>query len=534
VAQTHLPEVIVGLPNICGREAASARFAEPVLAGEAAPPRRRAAGILLHITSLPGRFGIGDLGPAASAWLDVLVRARQTYWQMLPLGPTIYGDSPYACSSAFAGNPNLISPELLVRDGLLHAADLPDTTLPAQAVDYGRVIDLKLRLTAWAWERFNAGAAPQLAAAFDEFCVRHAAWLDDFADFQTFKELHGGRSWLQWPKAAAQRRPDALRHLRRTAAERVKLQKFRQFLFFRQWADLRDRAAALGIRLIGDVPFFVSADSADVWVHAELFALDRHRRPLAVGGVPPDSFSPEGQRWGNPVYRWAAHRDSVFAWWIARLRAALELVDYVRFDHFRGIESCWEIPARSPTAARGRWVKGPGAEMLQALEQALGGLPLLPEDLGVITPEVDGLRQRFGLPSTRILQFAFGPHADRRFVPHRYDRNMVVYTGTHDNDTTRGWFAAMPRRDRRRLRRYLPATESNMAWDLIRAAWASVADLAIVPLQDVLNLGSEARMNVPGTTGGCWRWRFTEHMLRPEALDRLAEWTELYERVGGR
>jgi 4-alpha-glucanotransferase len=491
----------------------------------------RRSGILLHVTSLPSRFGIGDLGPGAWEWLEALARARQTYWQILPLGPTVYGDSPYQCASAFAGNPNLISPELLVGDGLLSAEDIGGVAFPAQEVDYARVIEFKAHLTKLAWERFRGGAAAGLRGAFEEFCTQHAGWLDDFADYLALKQLHHGKNWREWPKALAKRRPVALRSLRRSEGHVVGLHKFRQFLFYRQWTDLRRRAAERGVRFIGDVPLFVALDSADVWVHPKLFEVDRQGHAQAVAGVPPDTFSPNGQLWGTPVYRWEAHRATGFAWWKARMRAAAEQVDVVRFDHFRGLESVWTIPGKSATAATGAWVPGPGAELLEAVREELGGLPVLPEDLGFITAEVEALRLRFGLPSMRILQFAFGGHRDDRHLPDHYDRHIVVYTGTHDNDTTRGWFGALSRRDRWKVRRYVPATEANIAWDLIRLAWSSVADLAIVPLQDVMGLGSEARMNVPGSSGGCWRWRFTKEMLRGPALDRLGEWTETYDRV---
>jgi 4-alpha-glucanotransferase len=491
----------------------------------------RSAGILLHPTSLPSPGGIGDLGPAAHAWVDALARARQGWWQVLPLGPTGYGDSPYQCFSAFAGNPSLISPELLAREGLLQPVDLPAAEGPADRVEYGPVSAARARLTERAWENFRAGAGPQLRPLFEEFCGREAAWLDDFALFMALKEAHGGVSWLEWPRELIFREDEALGRARRQLAGQVGLHRFRQFLFFRQWRALRAHARGRGVRLIGDVPIFVAGDSADVWTHPELFRLDERRRPAAVAGVPPDYFSSTGQLWGNPLYDWDAHRRTDYAWWTARLRAALGQVDVVRLDHFRGFEAYWEVPAGSPTAENGRWVKGPGADLLEALRGALGGLPFIAEDLGVITPEVQELRLRFGLPGMRILQFAFGGAREDRFLPHNYPRDTVVYTGTHDNDTTHGWYASLTAAEKRFLRAYAPGTDGDVAWDLIRLAWASVADLAIAPLQDVLALGTEARMNLPGRPEGNWRWRCRAGSLTDELLDRLAGLTEVYERA---
>jgi 4-alpha-glucanotransferase len=500
------------------------------------PPSARSSGILLHPTSLPGPHGIGDLGPAAYAWVDALARARQSWWQVLPLGPTGYGDSPYQCFSAFAGNPNLVSPDLLVRDGLLEATDVqeaaPDASFPANHVDYGAVIAFKTGLLTRAWERFQAGSAPALVPLLDAFRARQADWLDDFALFMALKEAHGGVSWQQWPEEFILRRPEALQRAREGLAAQVGRHQFTQFLFFRQWQALKDHANGRGLRLIGDVPIFVAGDSADVWTHPELFLLDDRRRPRAVAGVPPDYFSATGQLWGNPLYDWPAHRRTGYAWWVARLRATLAQVDLVRLDHFRGFEAYWEVPAGSPTAASGRWVKGPGADLLDVLQTALGGLPLIAEDLGVITPEVDALRCRFGLPGMRIMQFAFGGARETRFLPHNYERHTVVYTGTHDNDTTFGWYQNLTPEEHRYFRRYAPATDKDVSWELIRLAWASVAELAVTPLQDVLGLGTEARMNWPGRPSGNWRWRFTSDQLTDDLLDGLADMTEVYDRAG--
>ncbi|MHB1424189.1 MAG: 4-alpha-glucanotransferase [Gemmataceae bacterium] len=497
---------------------------------ESARPARRSAGILLHPTSLPAPGGIGDLGPAAYAWVDALVRARQSWWQILPLGPTGYGDSPYAVFSAFAGNPNLISPELLVREGLLDDADFVGVAWPADYIDYGPAIAYKAELTALAWDKFQAGRSQVSRSDFEEFRVREAGWLDDFALFMALKEVHGGLSWHEWPEELILRDPDALQLARQELAEEMDLHRFRQFLFHRQWTALRQYARECKIRLIGDVPIFVADDSADVWTHPELFLLDERRLPKFVSGVPPDYFSKTGQLWGNPLYDWEVHRRDGYSWWTARLQAALAQVDLIRLDHFRGFESYWEVPAGEPTAEKGRWVAGPGADFFQVLRDKLGGLPFLAEDLGVITPRVRQLRHQFELPGMRVLQFAFGGATELRFLPHRHERNTVVYTGTHDNDTTHGWQQTLTEEERHFLHRYAPSTDNDISWVLIRLAWMSVADYAIAPLQDVLSLGNEARMNRPGTPSGNWRWRFRADLLREELLERLAELTVLYER----
>jgi 4-alpha-glucanotransferase len=496
------------------------------------PKRRpaRAAGILLHPTSLPGPYGIGDLGPPAYAWVDTLARARQTWWQVLPLGPTGYGDSPYQSFSSFAGNPYLISPEVLVQDGLLTTENLAGVHFPAERVDYGPVIQLKLHILARAWENFQSGKAASLRPLFEDFCVQQAPWLDGYALFMALKEAHGGASWFTWPRELLRHEAPALEQARRDLSAVVGRQQLGQFLFYRQWGSLKRYANQRGIRLIGDLPIFVSSDSADVWASPEWFLLDDDRRPLVVAGVPPDYFSATGQLWGNPLYNWEALRQSGYAWWVARLRATLRHVDLVRLDHFRGFEAFWEIPAGMPTAEIGRWVKGPGADLFGALRQGLGRLPIIAEDLGLITAEVEALRDQFQLPGMRILQFAFGGATEDRFLPHNYEPNTVVYTGTHDNDTTHGWYATLGERESTFLRRYIGRGDGDVAWDLIRLAWASVADFALAPLQDILSLGTEARMNLPGRPSGNWGWRYTEAMLTPAVLDRLGGMTEIYSR----
>lgn len=493
-------------------------------------PLPRSSGILLHPTSLPTPYGIGDLGPAAFRWLDALARAKQTWWQILPLGPTGYADSPYQSFSAFAGNPNLISPEVLFRDGLLVKGDLVAPGFPEAQVDYEAVIPWKQAVTVRAWENFHAGRAPALRPAFEEFQAREASWLPDFSLYMALKDAHGGVSWQDWPQDLIQREPATLARVRHDLADSVELHSFRQFLFFRQWDAIKAQARNLGIRVIGDVPIFIAGDSVDAWSHPELFHLDEHRRPTVVAGVPPDYFSTTGQLWGNPLYNWPRHEETGFAWWIARLRGVLRQVELVRLDHFRGFQAYWEVRAGDPTAEKGRWVLAPGQALLRALHDALGGLPLIAEDLGVITPEVEALRTRWQLPGMRILQFAFGGAQEDRFLPHRHERNTVVYTGTHDNDTTQGWYEKLTAKERVYLDRYAPNPTEDAAWRLLRLAWGSVADLAIAPLQDVLSLGNEARMNMPGIAGGYWRWRFTEEQLTADHLDRLADMTTLYER----
>lgn len=495
----------------------------------------RSAGLLFHPTSLPGPYGIGDLGPAAYRWVEALAYAKQTWWQILPLSPTGYGDSPYQSFSAFAGNPYLVSPDLLVEDGLLTRGDIAaaqgGARFPAQRVDFGPVIQFKVRLLTQAWAAFKAGAAPALRPEFEQFCAEQAAWLDAFALFMALKDAHGGVSWLEWDAPARLGDAATLARARTERADTLAQHQFRQFLFFRQWSALKRYANGKGVRLIGDVPIFVSSDSSDVWGNPQLFQLDDQRRPKVVAGVPPDYFSRTGQLWGNPQYDWSALQRTGYAWWIARLRAALSQVDLIRIDHFRGFEAYWEIPAGMPTAEVGQWVKGPGAALFTAMQAALDGrLPLIAEDLGIITPEVDALREQFRLPGMRVLQFAFGGATEDRFLPHNYERNTVVYTGTHDNDTTLGWYRSIDERERDFVRRYLGRDGHDIAWDLIRLAWSSVADYAITPLQDVLSLGGEARMNLPGTSSGNWTWRLADGQLTPAVLDRLGELTELYAR----
>jgi len=493
---------------------------------------RRHAGILLHPTSLPGPGGIGDLGESARRWIEWLRQAGCGLWQVLPLGPTGYGDSPYQCFSAFAGNPLLISLEDLVAAGLLADDELAGSPrFPDDLVKFGEVIRFKDRLLDLAAFHFNARATTELKLRYEAFRAEQAGWLEDFALFMALKRAHADRSWTEWEGELGERKPAALAEARRRLAAETEGTRVRQFLFFEQWNALHDLARRTGVRIVGDIPIFVAPDSADVWAHSRLFHLDSSGRPTVVAGVPPDYFTETGQRWGNPLYRWEVMRQDGYAWWMGRLRAALSQVDIVRLDHFRGFEAYWEVPADAPTAETGRWVPGPGAGFLEAVRRELGALPLIAEDLGVITPEVVELREAFDLPGMKVIQFAFDSDADNPFLPHNYTSNAVVYTGTHDNDTSCGWYASAGEVERDYCRRYLRCDGEDIAWDLIRAAWASVANWAVTPLQDVLSLDSRARMNYPGRSDGNWSWRVRTDELTSEAAERLRDMSECYGRL---
>jgi 4-alpha-glucanotransferase len=492
------------------------------------PPGYRSSGILLHISSLPSPYGIGDVGPPARAWVDLLRETGQGWWQALPLGPTGYGNSPYQSLSSFAGNEALVSPQDLIDEDLLCAADTEGRPLPAATVDYDVVIPFKNRLLETALANFVRGARPDLRADFGKFSHDQAHWLDDYALFRALKAKYRDASYLDWPAPLLERNPAALISARRELANEVEQVRFAQFLLSRQWQRLRDHAARKGVRLIGDLPFFVSPDSSDVWANPELFLLDSQHRPRFVAGVPPDYFSAQGQLWGNPVYDWEALRHSGYRLAIDRLRALLRHVDAVRLDHFRGFAAAWQVPAGAPTAQSGQWVPGPGAEFLDAVAKELGGLPFIAEDLGLITPDVGVLRDRFSLPGMRVLQFAFDGKPDNPHLPANYEPNTVVYTATHDNATTRGWFEGLQDGQRRIVWNCLKRrgdSGDEVAWVLIELAWSSRAALAMAPLQDVLGLGSDARMNLPGRAEGNWRWRCTEEMLAAPAFRRLQELT---------
>jgi 4-alpha-glucanotransferase len=503
----------------------------------------RASGILLHPTSLPGRYGIGDLGNAAHNWIDFLASSQQTLWQVLPLGPTGYADSPYACLSAFAGNPQLISLDKLSAEGFLVAADLEDVpAFPPHRVDYGRVIAFKTPLLERAATQFLSRASRQQKRLYKQFAIRNRNWLDDYALFAAAKERHNQSIWYDWDPGIALRKPAAVANWQAKAADRIAVHKVLQFFFFQQWRALKQYANDRGVRIIGDMPIFVATDSADVWAHRDLFFLDELGRPTRVSGVPPDYFSETGQRWGNPLYRWDVMAEQGYQWWISRTLAALQQFDMIRIDHFRGFAAYWEIPATEPTAVNGRWVPGPGADFFRTIRRRLGDLAIIAEDLGVITPEVTDLLQQFGFPGMKILQFAFDQDALRAsfdvtspgwrnpFLPHNYVPNCIAYTGTHDNETTLGWLHSATPAQKKAALEYLGCTEPDFVQTMIRTVLASVANTAILPLQDILELGNEARMNHPGTVGSNWTWRFGQGALTPQLANRLAELTVLYER----
>jgi len=484
----------------------------------------RSSGILLHPTSLPGPFGVGDLGDESYRFADFLAKAGLHIWQVLPLSPTGYGESPYQSLSSFAGNPLLISLEKLADRGYLAARDLEDTPVfPDDIVDFANVIPFKIKLLRKAFGSFRS------SAEFEEFCERERAWLDDFSRFMALKSANGQKAWTDWSNHEAD-------------PQEIELQKFWQWEFHRQWDELKSYCRSRGVRMMGDIPIYVAHDSADVWSNPDLFELNPDGQPAKMSGVPPDYFSATGQLWGNPIYRWDRMQATGYKWWIERFRATLRVVDMVRLDHFRGFEGYWEVPAGESTAINGRWVKGPGAALFEALEAALGKLPIVAENLGVITPEVEALRHRFGFPGMSVLQFAFGtdPQAPT-FRPHNYPREVVAYTGTHDNDTTVGWWQtqgagdstrspADVERERDFTKAYLNSDGREIHWAFIRAVMASVADTVIVPLQDVLGLGNEARMNLPGSTKGNWHWRCRPNALTPQIRDRLKQLTLLYDR----
>jgi len=483
----------------------------------------RSSGILLHPSSLPGPYGIGDLGPQSYRFVDWLASTGCKLWQILPLGPTGYGDSPYQCFSAFAGNPYLLSPDELLADGLVTESDLDELkSLPASRVDFGLLIPKKLDLLQKAFSRFQANPG-QLREAFDYFCAENASWLDDFALFMALKEANGGGAWNGWPEALRSRKKTAMTKARKELAESVMRYSFYQFLFFRQWNKVRKYANEKGIQIIGDIPIFVAYDSADVWANPDLFFLDKSGNPTVVAGVPPDLFSATGQLWGNPLYNWEVHKKENYAWWLSRVNASLKFMDILRFDHFRGFAGYYEIPAEHKTAENGRWVPGPGKDLFRAVDKFLGdglvthetGLPIIAEDLGLVTPDVLELLAAFGLPGMKVLQFGFtGP--DNPFLPHNYVPNCVAYTGTHDNDTAMGWYASAPSHEKDFAHRYLGVDGHDFAWDLIRTVWKSVAVFGIAPMQDVLSLGGEARMNFPSKLGGNWEWRMGENDLRED------------------
>ena len=493
---------------------------------------KRSSGILLHPTSLPGPYGVGELGPQAYRWVDFISEAGFGLWQVLPLGHTGYADSPYQCFSAFAGNPYLISLETLIEEGILTPEDVADKpAFPEDKVDYGALYFWKFKVLDRAFERFQALADPKLNEELRQFEARQADWLPDFALFMALKDAHQGAPWHTWAPSLRSRQPKALEAARQKYAASIAQQVFRQFFFFRQWLKLRDYVHSKGIQIIGDIPIFVAHDSADVWQHPELFYLNIAGKLTVQAGVPPDYFSPTGQLWGNPLYRWEVHKQSGYAWWIQRISAVLSLVDIIRLDHFRGFAGYWEVPGNAQTAAKGHWVPGPGEDFFTTVNNALGDLPVIAEDLGEITPDVFALRDQFGLPGIKVILFGFVANPSDTFLPHNYTQHNVVYTGTHDNDTARGWYERIGEEERAFFRKYMDRDGSNAAWDLIRAVWMSVCIFAIAPMQDYLNLDNTARMNYPGQPSGNWTWRMLEDAASPALLKRMRDLNWLYDRL---
>jgi 4-alpha-glucanotransferase len=493
-------------------------------------PMPRAAGILLHPTSLPGPHGIGDLGAAAYRFVETLEAARQTIWQMMPLGPVGLGNSPYAASSAFAGFPLLIALDQLAGRGWLDQGDLDAPHFPPAQVQFEGAAAFKMERLRKAFGRFGQRSGAEDRASLEAFQERQRAWLNDYALFMALKDAHGGSGWMDWERALALREPDALAKARHDLAADVRFHQWVQWVFFEQWTSVRKYANDRGITIVGDIPIFVALDSADVWVHRGQFQMD-DEQPTVVAGVPPDAFSKTGQRWGNPIYDWERMAETGFRWWLDRFEATLELVDTVRLDHFRGFAAYWSVPADEETAINGAWVPGPGKALFDAIDKELGHIPMIVEDLGEITPDVIVLREALGFPGMKVLQFAFGddaygtPQGENQYLPHNYDPNYVVYTGTHDNDTTVGWLANLSGEERASVLRYLGTDGSRIARDLTRLAHQSVAAVAVIPLQDLLELGSEGRMNVPGRPEHNWTWRYQEGMIQPRQTEWLADLT---------
>lgn len=500
----------------------------------------RQGGILLHPTSLPNTQGIGTLGSEARDFLDFCCRSGSRLWQVCPLGPTGYGDSPYQCFSAFAGNPLLIDLEQLVSYGLLSKAQVASLAdLPQDKVDFGAIIPRKMALLLDAWKNYERAksskpAVQTMSYRLASFHTANKSWLNDYALFMALKDKFEGKSWNFWPQDIRDRTDAALHHYRQELKATIEFHIFIQGLFFEQWTAIKAYGASCGVKVLGDMPIFVAYDSADVWTRRDLFQLDEQGQPLAVAGVPPDYFSPTGQLWGNPLYRWENHRAENYAWWIAVIKEKLKLYDYLRIDHFRGFAGYWSVPFGEPTAQKGAWIPAPGKELFATIHAALGNAPIIAEDLGVITPDVVELMESFGFPGMKVLQFAFDSAEGNDHVPHNYKPHSLVYTGTHDNDTVRGWFMGARDEDRTRTREYLNLQESDkdIHWGFIRAAYATVATIAVIPLQDVLGLDASGRMNTPGSLGNNWAWRYKKSDLRPGYAEKLAKLARTYGRQG--
>jgi 4-alpha-glucanotransferase len=486
----------------------------------------RSSGLFLHPTSLPSGFGVGDLGVSAYRWIDMLSAMKQSFWQVCPLGPTGYGDSPYQSFSSFAGNHLLISPEKLKESGLLEQSELDEfPSLPQNRVDFGSVIIEKEKLFRKAYARFDD------TREFSEFCDREKYWLDDYALFRVLKDKNGGLPWYSWEPSLKLRFPAALEEVLNAERRSVRYHKFLQFMFHEQWMELKRYANGKGIGIIGDIPYYTAYDSSDVWAWPELFELDENGKPLRVAGVPPDYFSATGQLWGNPLYHWKYMEQDGFSWWVKRIKKALEWVDLIRLDHFRGFESYWAVPASSDTAVNGEWVKGPGINFFNCIRHELGRLPVIAEDLGEITDGVEELRCQAGLPGMKVLQFAFDGNPNNPYLPHNIFTNSITYTGTHDNDTSQGWFDNLTVLEKQRVKSFLGCTEKNFQERFLRLAFGSPSKLCIIPFQDVLGLGTSHRMNIPGKESGNWQWRFTDALVSKEKMNMVASLTSIYGRA---
>ncbi len=492
----------------------------------------RKSGIICHITSLPGKYGIGTLGKSAYKFVDFLIQTKQKLWQILPLGPTGYGDSPYQCFSAYAGNPLLISLEELQNDGWLSAEDFEnEPQFDTKRIDFGEVINFKNPLLRKAFANFNEKAKNVDKIKFRNFCARNEKWLNDFALFMSLKSHFDGKPWVEWETGIRLREKDAVNYYTNELIHEIDFQKFAQFLFFKQWLEVKSYANNNGVQIIGDIPIYIAADSADAWTNSELFFFSDDRKPIQVAGVPPDYFSETGQLWGNPIFNWEKLRETGFEWWIDRIKANLLLYNIIRIDHFRGFEAYWSVPFGEATAVNGEWVKAPGTDLYRTIREKLGNIDIIAEDLGVITPEVEELRDSFGLPGMKVLQFGdYGKGTDE-YIPHNFPTNCVVYTGTHDNDTTVSWYNSISDAEKQKVNTYYNCDGSQIHWTLIRAAWSSVGYIAVAPLQDVLGLGGESRMNMPGAASGNWGWRFEDGDLC-KVLDegKLLQLTELFGR----
>lgn len=489
----------------------------------------RSSGILLHPTSLPSPYGIGTLGKEAYAFIDFLKDSSQKLWQTFPLGPTGYGDSPYQCFSAFAGNPLLIDLDILIEEGLLEKSEIFPPNFQNNSIDYGALINFKLPLLKKSYNKFCNQHIHSKENEFKIFNNKNHFWLHDYALYRAIKDYLGGDSWLKWENNIKFREPETLRKFEILLESEINFHKYMQFQFFKQWYSLKNYANKNNIKIIGDIPIFVSLDSSDAWANPEMFLFDEERNPVKVAGVPPDYFSATGQLWGNPLYNWDYLEKTNFHWWIKRIEMNFEISDIVRIDHFRGFESYWAVPSHEKTAINGEWIKCPGKKMFEEIEKKLGKKAVIAEDLGIITPEVEDLRDNFNFPGMKILQFAFNPNEDNPYLPHNHIKNCVIYTGTHDNDTTLGWYNNLKIEEKDFIKKYLKLdSDNNISWDLIQSAWSSVANLAICPLQDLLSLDSSGRMNTPGVASNNWLWRFQKDELTPELSERLSNLTKLY------